>query len=159
MSANLIHFRKEILSNVLTVKGRAVPFENIGANRGVIALDPAKDENKEFIAALTDFAHRGVGGVAKISADDYAQKKSHPALTPSVPPREMLRARPGPPAKRVAAPPELTRPGAVQAAKPAPPVDLKAMGLADDAEPQSFRPPTRKISRKPGAKAADAAAP
>jgi hypothetical protein len=153
----LVYFLKEILSNPVNIQGRNVPFENVGANRGVIALDPSKIPDKDYIAGLTDWANQGIGGVTKISAADYAQKKSQPVLKPSARPRDMLRARhPTSPALRTPPPP----PPEVTLAGAAPPADadLNALGLGEEAEapapasagtepPPPFRPTTRRIGR------------
>ena len=148
MEPNAVFFLKEIVSNQIIIKGRKVAFENIGSNRGVLELNESKSDDKEFIAGLNDLANRRVGGVVKLFAAEYAQKKSQPILNPSVRPRDMLRARrPLPPARKTVPQPIETQVATPKVAVPA--VDLKTMGLADDPEPPAtFRPTTRRISRK-----------
>jgi len=152
MADNKVHFLKEILSNPIVIKGRTVPFENVGANRGVVALDPANPADGDLIAGLNDFASRGVGGVAKLTEAEYTEKKSHPVSTPSVRPRELLRARhPGPPQRQVPVPAEAMVQSTAAPAEP--PLDLDSLKAVTEpaapaAEPEAFKPATRRISRK-----------
>lgn len=67
------YFYKELFSNAWYIGGKPVDFEQLEGNRGVIALL----ENDPLVPALDQAAHDQVGGIVKISADEYAKKKSH----------------------------------------------------------------------------------
>ena len=171
-----LFYLKEILSNPILVKGTTLQFENIGANRGVIALDSENTSDLPFIEALNGFAKRGVGGVIRISEADYTQKKMSPSPMPSVRPKEMLRARPTTPFDKPPQPPAPQPEGAAPVVPeqpasqpqppadplPEPPLDLSALTsdapmvsipespaepVADPAPPP-VRPPTKRLSRK-----------
>jgi hypothetical protein len=150
LTATKRHFAKEILGNRVQVAGKYVNFENVGSNRGVIALDPAVQADAEIIAGLDKIAAAGVGGVIAISEAQYAEKKSQAASRPLGRPKEMLalRSRPkGNPVRRVPPPPEVTRHATAPAADPAPAAPAAAAPQPAP-EPTTFRPPTRRISRK-----------
>ena len=171
-SPALSYFLKANLANPILVKGKAVPFEHIGNNWGVIALDQNKPEDRDAIEFMNGLTARGVGGVSKLSAEQYAQKKSQPASTPLGRPREWLRQRPSGPQKRR----DLTRPVAIPPAAGAPaakklesptlaagaeaPLDIANLKATSDATPlvDTFRPPTRRISRTKPAASVPAAA-
>jgi hypothetical protein len=156
-----VYYVKAHLSNPIIVKGTRVNFENVGGNWGVIALDPNNGADKELIDGLNHLVSDGVGGVGRISAEEYAQKKSQQALNPSDRPKELLRLRPsGPRPRQVQPPPEVialttgvptaeqTKPGSEE-----PPLDLdnlkgaSEVSQAAEAPTEAFRPPTRRISR------------
>lgn len=140
-----VYFYKEILSNAFVVGGKAVPFEQLSGNRGVICLDPAKDQM--LIDALTDAALKHRGGVVKIPYEVYAEKKSLHPWNPSEQKlkRDMLRALPTKPFNRRASEP-------VAAANPAPAgatatAAPSAPAPAPSPVPQQFKPSTRRIQR------------
>jgi hypothetical protein len=159
---NKVHFSKEILSNPVMVEGNGIAFEPIGGGRGLLALDPNDPGQAKIIAALNEFDKRGVGGVTKITATEYAEKKSLPPVTPLGRQRERLRVairgpgpKPNPPPTEATAVPPVSPP-------PAPPIGGETATLpigAGAAAPdgpmvekyEGFRPPTRRISRKPDA--------
>lgn len=161
----LVHFIKANLSNQIIIKGRRVNFDPVGNNWGVIRLNPDIPEDQAFIESLNLFASKGVGGIGKITAEEYAQKKSQGALTPSGRPKEMLRLRPTGPQRRAAPQQNAGIPagaaavaGANKAApNPAPESVEPALDLANlkpasevggtSPIPESFRPPTRRIQR------------
>jgi hypothetical protein len=73
-----VYFGKEIFSNPVLIGGAPVPFEQLDGNRGVIALvisDP-------LVTALNEVVGRF--GVYKISAEEYAEKKSRYPFSGSV---------------------------------------------------------------------------
>lgn len=159
-ASNKVYFLKEILSNGIVIDGKTVFFENVGGGRGVLELDPSDPAQHKIINTLIDFAKRGVGGVSRITGDDYTQKKS---LPPELPFRrkETLRIAPrGPLPNRAKA---ATAAEAAQPASPAPaappaqptaeaPLDigsLKSEAADGPAEKYSgFQPATRRISRR-----------
>lgn len=166
---SLSYFLKANLANPVLVKGKAVAFEHIGNNWGVIALDQNKPEDRDAIEFMNALTAKGIGGVTKISAEQYTQKKSQAVLTPSGRPKEWLRQRPSGPQKRR----DLTRPVAIPQPAAAPAVKkLEAPPLTaapessliaenfSGAEPvvDAFRPPTRRISRTKSAAAVPVAA-
>lgn len=70
------HYYKEIRSNPFIVHGTPVPFEDIGNNCGIIALDDSNPNDVPFIAALDEAAQGQRGGIVKVSEADYFQKKT-----------------------------------------------------------------------------------
>jgi len=152
------YFVKASISNPVLVRGASVPFEPVGGNWGVLALDTSLETNKPVLDALNEFVKRGVGGVGRISAAEYAQKKSQPILKPFGPRNAPLRSRPLGPSPRKPPAPAVTAAAAVPVAEqPAaePPIDLSALKSVGEtpATPESFRPPTRRISRRPAGSA------
>lgn len=149
MADSKVYFLKEILSNPINIKGTNVAFENIGGNRGVVALDPANGQESQFITELNQFASQGVGGVSRITEAQYIEKKNQPAPTPSGRQKEMLRLRPtGPRPRPVQPPAEATVQAVAPPAEPAAgPLDTPLEPIGTPA-PGSFQPPTRRISRK-----------
>jgi len=147
------YFVKASISNPVLVRGAAVPFEPVGSNWGVLALDTSIEGNKPVLDALNEFIKRGVGGVGRISAAEYAQKKSQPILKPFGPRNAPLRSRPLGPSPRKAPAQAVIAAAAVPAVEPPaePPIDLSALKSVGEAQatPESFRPPTRRISRRP----------
>ena len=150
------HFQKEILSNPVIVNGKGVEFEPIGGGTGLIELNQGDPDQSKIITALDDFAKRGVAGVSKITAAEYAEKKSLPPALPLGKPREFMRAyqRSVPPKTKQ----EDTAVGAAPVASP--PISLPSLPPSDTGvDPTAatppiekypgFQPSTRRISRKP----------
>lgn len=65
------YFFKELYSNSWFIGGKAVEFEQIDQNRGVLALD-ATDP---LVSGLDQAAHDQVGGIVKISQEEYEKKR------------------------------------------------------------------------------------
>lgn len=157
-NSKIAYFQKANVSNGIVINGATVPFEPVGNNWGVIALDTGNPSNNHFLEGLNDFCAKGVGGVGKISAEEYAQKKSLPVSEPLGRPKDWLRQRPSGPPRRQAQPPAEAIPVAdARPASPAPvlveaPLDLDSLKPASDLEAEAkedaFRPPTRRIARK-----------
>ena len=155
-ASNKVHFLKEIINNPIVVEGKGIAFEPIGGGRGLLELDPNDPGHAKIIDALNEFYRRGVGGVAKITAMEYAEKKSLPPVMLLGRQRERLRVAPrGPGPKPNPGPTEATGAPVV---KPTPPTPLPPAAeaaevpVAELAEKyEGFRPPTRRISRKPEA--------
>lgn len=80
MDTSKVHFYKEIFSNRYVCNGAAVDFEQLDGNRGVVELTPGQHD--QLIQCLTDAAQKHMGGIVKISADEYAQKKTLYPLPP-----------------------------------------------------------------------------
>lgn len=144
-----VYFYKEILSNAYVVNGKAVPFEALSGNRGVIALDPEND--MALVSALNNAASRHVGGIVKISAVQYTQKKTLHPFNPFAlklkqkgnmlkPAATKLFTRQHASAPAAAAKPATATAPAPATATPAPPA-------ARTVTSPHFRPATRRIAR------------
>jgi hypothetical protein len=157
-STSKVFFLKVILSNAFIVGGKPVPFEAIPGNEGVIALDPK--ESNDLITALSNAAANQKGGVVRISEEEYTQKKTAAGLKQSAPrSRDALRpmrnalspfntpTTAAKDAQPVSAPPVATATpqAAASAAAQAAPVVEAAVPAPEEV---SFRPATRRISRK-----------
>lgn len=70
-----VYFAKEIVSNKFLVQGKAVDFEVLDGNLGVIRLEENED-NKTLIAELKKSSGRF--GIYPISEAEYGEKKSQP---------------------------------------------------------------------------------
>lgn len=66
------YYYKELFSNAWYIGGKPVQFEQLDGNRGVLALDAGDP----LIAGLDQAAREQVGGIVRISAEEYAKKKS-----------------------------------------------------------------------------------
>jgi hypothetical protein len=73
-------FGKELAGNKFLVEGKAVPFEILEGNRGVIALDDTDPEQKKLIDALDKVV--GTRGIYKITESELAEKKRTLKLAP-----------------------------------------------------------------------------
>lgn len=153
-------FFKELLNNAYFVNGAPVPFEPLGNNRGVIALDDTQPEHKGLIAALNTASDKHRGGISKISEEQYLLKKKENGPPPSTPSRrdsrqdEILRVmpeyKPGLKEKPVgdAGPAGAVDP--VPAALPKPqlsPIQQHLAAKAAGKKAQGYRPATGKASK------------
>lgn len=77
---NMKHFKKVNVALPFFVNKRPVPFNSVGGNIGVLALDPAKDG--ELIAALEAAAQAHRGGIVEIDADIAENIKKNPPFSP-----------------------------------------------------------------------------
>lgn len=68
------YFSKAILSMAAIVDGRAVDFEQLPGNNGVLALETGKDDT--LIAALDRMAAEQVGGIERLTKEQYDEKKN-----------------------------------------------------------------------------------
>lgn len=149
-----VYFYKELLSNAFIVGGRAVPFEALDGNRGVIALDPGKDQM--LIDALNEAANKHRGGIVKIPFDQYTEKKSLYPFSPSDPrlKKDVLRALPSLQRNRPhnANAPAVAGEGlgspapALPASQPSSSPPLAAAGPSVSTAPP-FKPATRRVQR------------
>lgn len=68
------YFSKAILSMAAIVDGAAVEFEHLPGNNGVTALETGKDD--ALIAALDRMAAEQVGGIERLTKEQYDEKKN-----------------------------------------------------------------------------------
>lgn len=89
------YFKKELISNrVRTASGDAIPFEDIGGDCGVIAVDDDDPVGHEFYTTLSEKAAKRRGGVIKITQaqfDELKKKTSLPASNAKQPARQSPR--------------------------------------------------------------------
>lgn len=101
----MLYFKKESLRNpVFGLDKKAVQFEAVPGDTGVIALDESKDG--DLIRVLTEHADGRRGGVVRISAEIYDNLKKNAALMPLPKPSLLNQIRTSPsPASFNASPP------------------------------------------------------
>lgn len=145
-----VYFYKELFSNAFVVGGKPVAFEPLNGNRGVICLDPAKDQM--VIDALTDAALKHRGGVVKIPYEQYMEKKSLHPFNPLEAQLKKNMLRPLPSVKnfksRASAPVAVADQAPHAAASPAtgsPAPSAPSPSSVSTAPP--FKPSTRRIQR------------
>lgn len=137
---------KELVSNPFIVRGAAVPFEPLDGNRGVLAVDDAK--NPTLVAELSAAAQKGRGGIVKLSQDKFEEvKKKHPLRPFGKKRPDMLQLM-----RSTAAPifkPKLADAKEVAvAAKPLAPPTGALFAKPDSGEKPSFKPAMGKASQK-----------
>jgi hypothetical protein len=73
------YFLKHLVSNVMFVNGKPVPFEVLADNIGVIALpeESPDPENQALLKALTSAAANHILGVEEIDKDRYEDLKKN----------------------------------------------------------------------------------
>lgn len=162
MSTPKVYFSKVILNNAFMVGGKPVPFQPVPGNEGIIELEPEKDS--QLITALNSAADNGQGGVLRITASEFEQKKTLAGLRPSAPPRkEMLRTALTPSPFNTqntgapAAPPAEASSPAVPVVTLAPPSEPEVAPASEPAAQEApapaaneaQRPVARRITRKP----------
>lgn len=83
------YFAKELVQNKLIGKdGKAIPFERIAGNTGVIKLDDADPR----VEVLSKYVADGIGGVVVIDEATYEDlKKNHPYVPPAPKPMQEIR--------------------------------------------------------------------
>jgi hypothetical protein len=145
-------YEKAIITSPYIVNGKAVPFEAIAGNHGVLALDSEKDA--PMIKSLEEAIAKGVGGVGRVTEDQFNSLKKKLWTPPA--PKSWLdeplkisgkKITPvNPLAKKVEA--------AAQAAKPAPVAATKAEPEVPQRPPDQpdfrtsdFKPATRKLGK------------
>lgn len=67
------YYYKELYSNTWYIGGKPVEFEQLDGNRGVLALDASNP----LVAGLDAAAQEQVGGIVKISEEEFFSKKNH----------------------------------------------------------------------------------
>jgi hypothetical protein len=148
------YWRKEVLTSKFIIGGRAVPFEGLDGNQGVLVLDPATDG--EMIAGLSDAVARQVGGIFRSSAQEIESLKKKYPWTQRAP----LGA--DPPLKAIPSGPPKAKPQSKPVtAAVVPPANPKTPEDADDQRPpdrpdfEKFIPKTARIGAKDNAVVAD----
>jgi len=138
-----IWFEKALLTSKAIVNGKAVQFEELSGNHGVLALDSEKDA--ATIAGLDALRAMGVGGVRRVTQEQYENLKKKLPWQPSKPKSwldEPLKIN----GKKIQ--PKL--PGKQSLAAPAKgqksvPVDDVPQKPPDQPDYKSFTPSTRKL--------------
>jgi hypothetical protein len=168
-----VYYFKEIYGSKYIVNGKAVDFEQLEGDQGVLMLEVGRDN--ELIHALNDAANRHIGGIVRINEAQYAEKKTQFGSVTSerrLPPgQEMLRVMqpvtpfgPRDPVPAAAAKPHVPNPPTPFAPTPRtatpPPATQPALTPEEVAaqtgevqlpmkDPKEFKPATRKLSHKP----------
>lgn len=80
------YFLKEIFQNgLLDLTGKPFPFEPIGGNNGLAAIDETTPEGANLVFQLEDLHKRRVGGIVPMTEGEYSAKKAGYPLLPSAP--------------------------------------------------------------------------
>lgn len=149
------YFYKELAGNPFYVAGTPVPFEVLDGNRGVLELDTDNPKDQPLIAALNEAADKHRGGIVRINAEKYAQKKSQWPLKPSAGNlAQMLRAMQSAQSHSQRLKEQAAAAAAKKAAPTAPPPPPKKNPVGgQESAPESFKPATRRLTLKqsPGA--------
>lgn len=134
--------------------GKAVPFEALDMNCGVIALDTVNDA--PLVAALREAASKHIGGIIPCDLATYdAKKKAYPWRAKPTPGTDSpLRTMPsGPPKAKPQSSPS-TGAGAPPV-KTSEPTDAEVQAPPDRPDYEKFIPKTARIGEKENAVVAD----
>ena len=76
-------FEKAILTSPYIVKGKAVAFDALAGNHGVLCLNSETD--KELISALNEAITKGIGGIGRITEERANELKKNRPWQPPAP--------------------------------------------------------------------------
>jgi hypothetical protein len=86
------YFLKEIFQNgLLDANGKPFPFEPIGGNNGVAAIDETTPAGQDLVNQLTALHRARIGGIVPMTEGEYSAKKAAYPLEQSAPMSTPLR--------------------------------------------------------------------